>query len=334
MDKKNFLNILSPDIAIERINTFGKLGESFLFIIDYKAENIIVIPVNEIDSSEILFQFEKINNMPKHFNYPEAKPFILEKFPIKKEDYLAKIYYVQSEIHRGNTFLTNLTQPTPVSTNYSLQEIFFHSEAKFKLWLKDRFVVFSPEIFVKIEDGKISSFPMKGTIDANLPDAENLILNDKKEIAEHATIVDLLRNDLSQVADNVEVVRYRYVEKIKTNQTDLLQVSSQIEGVLPDNYKEKLGEIIFKLLPAGSISGAPKPKTLEIIEKAEGYERGFYTGICGFFDGKNMVSSVMIRFIEQTNSGFVFKSGGGITFLSNPENEYEELIQKIYAPIY
>ena len=175
---------------------------------------------------------------------------------------------------------------------------------------------------------------MKGTIDAGIPNAEELILNDIKERAEHATIVDLIRNDLSIVAENVEVKRYRYVEKLKTNQKDLLQVSSEISGQLPENFHDKLGEIIFSLLPAGSISGAPKSKTLDIIEQAEGYDRGFYTGICGWFDGENLDSAVMIRFIEQQGDQLVFKSGGGITSKSEVEKEYQELIQKVYVPLY
>jgi para-aminobenzoate synthetase component 1 len=167
---------------------------------------------------------------------------------------------------------------------------------------------------------------MKGTIDASIPNAEQIILNDPKEKAEHATIVDLIRNDLSIVADQVEVVSYRYIDKLSTNKGDLLQVSSKITGQLPENYAQKLGDIIFSLLPAGSISGAPKPKTLEIIEKAEDYKRGFYTGICGWFDGEKLDSAVMIRFIEQQDDKMIFKSGGGITSQSNMEKEYEELI--------
>lgn len=81
-----------------------------------------------------------------------------------------------------------------------MKDVFVSSEARYKLWMKDRFVVFSPEIFVKIRDEHIYSYPMKGTIDATLPDARRRILEDPKETAEHATIVDLIRNDLSMVA--------------------------------------------------------------------------------------------------------------------------------------
>ena len=90
----------------------------------------------------------------------------------------------------------------------------------------------------------------------------------------------------------------------------------------------------FKLLPAGSISGAPKKKTVEIICKAENYKRGFYTGIFGFFDGEKLDSGVMIRYIEEQNGKLIFKSGGGVTTFSDEEKEYNEMIDKVYVPIY
>mgnify|MGYP000682968536 FL=1 len=81
------------------------------------------------------------------------------------------------------------------------------------------------------------------------------------------------------------------------------------------------GEILFSLLPAGSITGAPKKKTLEIIAEAETYERGFYTGVMGYFDGSSLDSAVMIRFVEQEGDRMYFKSGGGITCRSEVESE-------------
>jgi para-aminobenzoate synthetase component 1 len=102
---------------------------------------------------------------------------------------------------------------------------------------------------------------------------------------------------------------------------------------LPKNYAEKLGDIVFSMLPAGSISGAPKKKTVEIIRAAENYERGYYTGVFGYFDGKNLDSCVIIRYIENQNGQLVYKSGGGITFMSEAEKEYEEMLNKVYVPI-
>ena len=112
----------------------------------------------------------------------------------------------------------------------------------------------------------------------------------------------------------------------------MLQVSTEIEGTLPDNYKSTLGDIIFKLLPAGSICGAPKKKTVEIISAVEEYPRSYYTGVAGIFDGKNLDTFVMIRYIEKDGDEYYYRSGGGITARSDMENEYQEMVNKIYVP--
>ena len=209
------------------------------------------------------------------------------------------------------------------------------------------FVCFSPETFVRIKGGRIYSYPMKGTLDASLPNAEKLLMEDQKEAAEHATIVDLIRNDLSRVAEDVRVDKYRYIDVLHTNKGNILQTSSEISGRLPEDYPHHLGEILDAQLPAGSITGAPKDKTMQIIQEAEGYDRGFYTGIMGIYDQGELNSAVMIRFIEEEEvfpsktenrmnyeaiRKLYFKAGGGITSKSDCRKEYEEVIQKIYLP--
>lgn len=142
-----------------------------------------------------------------------------------------------------------------------------------------------------------------------------------------------MRNDLATVAKNIEVRRFRYVDRIETEKGAILQTSSEIVGELAENWQEKIGNILAKLLPAGSISGAPKEKTVEIIQQAEKKERGYYTGIFGIFDGENIDSAVAIRFIEQCGEKMLFRSGGGITRQSQLEQEYAELLQKVYIPL-
>ena len=174
---------------------------------------------------------------------------------------------------------------------------------------------------------------MKGTIDARIPNAKNLLKNNLKEQYEHNTIVDLLRNDLSQVAKKVRLNSFRYLDNIRTSKGPIYQSSSEIQGLLPSNWKQTSGEIIKKLLPAGSVSGAPKNKTMELIQSVELDERGYYTGVFGVFDGSRLESGVNIRFLEQREGNYYYRSGGGITHLSTLEEEYHELINKIYVPI-
>ena len=326
--------VYNKEEAVWKMNQLGVSGRSFMFIVDYKQEHVWVAEPDSIDPDEVLYDLNGFTNViTSGKKFPE-KPFEWEALPVSYEAYSRSFQTVSGHIHAGNSYLVNLTCATPVRTNLTLEEIFYFSRSTYKLWVKDRFVVFSPEIFVRLENGFIYSYPMKGTIDASLPNAREQILADKKEEAEHATIVDLIRNDLSQVASEVTVSRYRYVDELQTNKGRLLQVSSEIRGKLPDNWKGTLGDILFCLLPAGSITGAPKKKTMEIIEEAETYERGFYTGVMGYFDGNRLDSAVMIRFLEQEGNRLLFKSGGGITSQSDLQSEYNEMKQKVYVPIY
>lgn len=314
------------------MNEWGGAGIPFLFIIDFEQVKPLIFKLDEIDPAYLLYDMNGVSNSSDLSIWGKKLQPQLLKHPGSFEEYLRKFNLVNHEIALGNTFLLNLTCSTPVDLNVSLREIFDASTARYRLWLNDEFVCFSPEIFVSISNGKIRSFPMKGTIDATIPDAESIILNDPKETAEHYTIVDLIRNDLSMVANKVRVKRFRYFDLIKTSTKNLLQVSSEICGDLENGYRSVLGEIIFSLLPAGSVSGAPKRKTTEIIAAVEGIPRGYYTGIAGIFDGHTLDSGVMIRFIEKRNGGYCYRSGGGITSFSDPESEYREMIDKIYVP--
>lgn len=313
------------------MNGMGRAGVPFLFVIDFEMKGIRIFPLDRPLPQTIRYSFQNRNNTGPAVKL--RKSFSFNMFPITFEEYNSAFAEVQKQISAGNTFLTNLTFPTVVETDLTLEDIFSGSTAKYKLLMGDEFVCFSPETFITINDGVISTFPMKGTTKLTGVSSEKDLLADTKEIAEHNTIVDLLRNDLSMVASRVTVNRFRYVEKISTHAGDLLQVSSEIGGKLPDGYQAALGEIIFALLPAGSVSGAPKQKTIGIIQDVEKTDRGYYTGVWGVFDGINLDSAVMIRFIENINGLMRFRSGGGITFLSDAHTEYEELKAKVYVPI-
>lgn len=322
--------------SIKQMNAWGKNALPFFFIFDFYQQHIEVFPLTTVHQNGILFDLNEKSNLlvedEKSIINPQSISSKIEVQPVPFETYLSAFNNVQKHLQKGNSFLVNLTFPTPIQLNMSLRQIFEASSAKYRLLYKDKFVVFSPETFVKIESGNIFSNPMKGTISATIPQAEKIIIADKKEFAEHTTIVDLIRNDLSRVASKVKVDTFRYVERLETNRGAILQVSSQISGKLPNSYPQHIGTILTELLPAGSVSGAPKPKTINIIRESENYNRGFYTGVCGIFDGENLDSTVMIRFIEKTADGMIFKSGGGITAYSDPEKEYQELIDKVYLP--
>ncbi len=375
---------------IDKINRLASQDETFLFVINYQGDKAFIRQLSDINPEECLFDFEGRGNFSDEMknNSEKIAEISWQIAPPLYEDYERSFDIVKNNIMAGNSYLTNLTCKVPVSCNLSLEDIFNQAKGKYKLLLRRKrnqaedkaqqkeeeaqnkadkkeenieeisnpFVCFSPETFVRIKNGRIYSYPMKGTLDASLPDAEKQLMEDRKEAAEHATIVDLIRNDLSRVAEDVRVDKYRYIDVLHTNKGDILQTSSEISGSLPEDYRQHLGEILDAQFPAGSITGAPKDKTMQIIHEAEGYDRGFYTGIMGIYDQGELNSAVMIRFIEEENSPvdfeadgeknfkanegkepkesreLYFKAGGGITSKSDCRREYEEVIQKIYLP--
>ncbi len=306
-----------------KISRLASRGIPFLLISDFKADTILVYTEEELDGEDIAFSFTPTAPL-------EPTPLI--KHPIDYQTYKKGFEKIIEHIKAGETYLLNYTCSTPVEATLSLKEIYQKAHALFKLRFKDDFVCFSPERFIKIEGNTISTYPMKGTIDAALPDAEKRILTNEKEMAEHIMVVDLLRNDLGIVARDIKVEKFRYIDHLKTGAKELLQVSSMITGELPATWRETFGDIITALLPAGSISGTPKRSTVAIIEEVEAHKRGFFTGIFGYFDGRNFDSAVMIRFIEKQNGQLIYKSGGGITLESRAEDEYQEMLDKIYIP--
>lgn len=374
---------------IDKINRLASQDEPFLFVINYQGDKAFIRQLSDINPEECLFDFEGRGNFSDEMknNSEKIAEISWQIAPPLYEDYERSFDIVKNNIMAGNSYLTNLTCKVPVNCNLSLEDIFNQAKGKYKLLLRRKrnqaedkaqqeeeaqnkadkkeenieeisnpFVCFSPETFVRIKNGRIYSYPMKGTLDASLPDAEKQLMEDRKEAAEHATIVDLIRNDLSRVAEDVRVDKYRYIDVLHTNKGDILQTSSEISGSLPEDYRQHLGEILDAQLPAGSITGAPKDKTMQIIHEAEGYDRGFYTGIMGIYDQGELNSAVMIRFVEEENSPvdfeadgeknfkanegkepkesreLYFKAGGGITSKSDCRREYEEVIQKIYLP--
>ena len=314
--------------GFKQIDTLGRSRTPFLFIVSYDQNKIFAKALSDLDS-DIYYKLESWRNYPLQ---KREKPFTFFKYPVAFSVYRKALEKVLEEIRSGNTYLLNLTFKTPIETNYSMKEIFTYARAKFKLYYKDEFICFSPERFVEMEDDTIATYPMKGTIDAKLPNARERILNNEKEMAEHVMIVDLMRNDLGIIGSEVKVEKFRFVEKIKAGTKELLQVSSKITAKLPTHWQDNIGSLLSQLLPAGSITGTPKRSTVHIINEVENFERDFYTGVFGVFDGTSLRSGVMIRFIEKENEKLYYKSGGGITIDSDAKSEHEELIDKIYLP--
>lgn len=313
----------------QRFNAWGRERRPFVFVVPY--DEALPCLAEPLDEPRDVFYA-----MPSHRRLPEEAPLpesvLWEPEFVPRPIYEQAFEKVQYHLHRGDSYLTNLCMATPLRSNLSLEQIFLRARAPYRVLVRGRFTCFSPELFVRMEGNAVTTCPMKGTAPADGTGPEAL-LADEKERREHATVTDLLRNDLAMVGKGVRVRRYRYAQRIVTQQGDLWATSSEVEAQLPDDWRSRLGDLLAALLPAGSVTGAPKARTCRVIAEAEPRSRGYYTGIFGLFDGRRLESAVSIRFVEQVGEGrFLYRSGGGITTLSDAREEYDELCRKVYLP--
>ena len=193
----------------------------------------------------------------------------------------------------------------------------------------------SPETLVKLQDGELSTFPIAGTSprgrtseeDAEL---EERLLKDPKELAEHNMLVDLGRNDLGRVSryGSVKVQEYLKVQKY----SHVMHITSVVTGQLRENMDQL--DAVTAVLPAGTLSGAPKIRACEIINELEGIRRGIYGGAIGYIDFTgNMDVCIAIRTAVKKDGRVYVQSGGGVVADSDPEKEYQESINKAMAVV-
>ncbi|MFT4032788.1 MAG: aminodeoxychorismate synthase component I [Siphonobacter sp.] len=297
----------------EELNEYGR---PCLFILDFELQQPLIWPLDQAPHDSVWYDLHGKTNLIQT-KIPSSS-FYFQKYPISLEAFEQKFNYVHQQLLAGNPFLANLTARTLVDTNLTFQEIFLRSQAKYKLWVSkpnQAFVCFSPETFVRIVDNQIFCQPMKGTIDADLPNAYEQVLADQKE--EHATIVDLIRNDLAQVITGRWVERFRYIDRIPTNNKTLLQVSSKIKGRLPQNWQEELGTLLLTLFRRDRLRGLLNQRLSKLFNRLRMSHWVIIPEFVGIFDGNTLDSGVMIRFLERTPEGIFFRSGARITFLSD-----------------
>jgi anthranilate synthase component 1 len=193
----------------------------------------------------------------------------------------------------------------------------------------------SPETLVKLVNGVLHTFPLAGTRPRGKTEEEDLtlessLLSDPKELAEHNMLVDLGRNDLGRLSrfGTVSVEKYMAVERY----SHVMHIGSTVRGEIRED-KDAV-DAIASVLPAGTLSGAPKIRACEIIHELEGGRRGVYGGAIGYIDFTgNMDTCISIRLAYKKNGKVFVRSGAGIVADSVPENEYTECINKAAAVI-
>lgn len=199
----------------------------------------------------------------------------------------------------------------------------------------DEIMCSSPETLVRLQEGRLTTFPVagsrpRGTTPAEDKALERELLADEKELSEHNMLVDLGRNDLGRVSEigSVEVTEYMMIHRY----SKIMHICSQVEGDLADGCDAL--DALASVLPAGTLSGAPKIRACEIIEELEHEPRGVYGGALGYLDfAGNMDTCIAIRMAARKNGVVTVQAGGGIVADSVPENEYLESANKARAVI-
>src|SRR5690349_9685508 len=152
----------------QQMNAWGKDKVPFLFVIDFELQKPVIIPLADVDPDEVLFDINGFSNAHSFSPTSESTVAIDSTKPIPLSAYQKKFDIVFNHLMYGDSYLTNLTTTTQITLTSSLRDLYLKSKARYKLFFRNEFLVFSPEIFVQIRGGEIFSYPMKGTIDAAL----------------------------------------------------------------------------------------------------------------------------------------------------------------------
>lgn len=284
------------------------------------------------------FEGEAPKDSPAEDHKP-SESFAIQnlRFGIDEKEYAQKIEAIKEYIRAGDTYQVNLTDQvrfdfsgSPMAVFAALAEsqpVQYSAFLQGEMW---QILSFSPELFFRLKDRRIVTRPMKGTArrGAEIEEDKGIarwLQNDIKNRSENVMIVDLMRNDLGRICEygSVRVDQLFAVEKYET----LFQMTSEVSGLLRPEMR--YADIFASLFPCGSVTGAPKHRTMEIIQELEHGPRGVYTGAIGFFSpAREAVFSVPIRTVVLKNNRGTMGVGGGIVIDSLAEDEYRECLLK------
>ncbi len=360
--------MIVSDDADNALQTLGRIvggDQAAIFTLSYDLGNLLQDVSTTTDKAEpILFAaiFDELivhdydtrktratKDLPedRKADISDRVPAISAKSNVSRSDYLRMIDAIKEEIRSGNTYQANLTRQieAELPSNAEPAAIFgrlrSRHPAPFSAYISrpgSTVISASPERFFKIESGKISASPIKGTRPrGSTPDSDDELrkelLKSEKDRAENTMIVDLLRNDLGRVCEfgSVTVEKLCEIEE----HPSLFHLVSTINGKLRGGLK--FGEIIEALFPCGSITGAPKLSTMKIINRLEPNPRGLSMGAIGYYLpasfglGEMIDLSVAIRTMVIRDGVASFNVGGGIVIDSDPQKEWDETVTKSVA---
>jgi anthranilate synthase component 1 len=340
LDAENQDGFKDVDLMLfDKVIVFDNFKQKIIVIINMKTENI------EDNYEKTTKELSNIVKLIKEGKPAKIKPLKLKsefKPTFSKKEYCemvekAKNYIKEGEIFQvvpsnrieadieGSLFDTyrvlRTTNPSPYMFYFSSNDIEIAGA--------------SPETLVKLKDNKVYTFPLAGTRARGKTEDEDKkleqdLLNDQKELAEHNMLVDLGRNDIGKISEigSVKVNKYLSVEKF----SHVMHLGSTVEGILRQDLNPL--SAIDSILPAGTLSGAPKIRACEIINELENNKRGIYGGAIGYIDlSGNLDTCIAIRIAFARNNKVFIRSGGGVVADSIPENEHQETLNKASAVI-
>lgn len=321
-------------------------GNLFL-IFDHYSDTISILALNyeghEIDLEKAVREVEsRIHDLD--FNYLSSHPEEYGSTPLTradhKERFLRGVVEVRREIQKGNLLQGVLSRRVVLHTDMPALEAYRRlrslNPSPYMFYLDfGNFQLFgsSPEMHVKVEGNRVIARPIAGTrrrghTRGEDEQLERELLEDEKEKAEHLMLVDLARNDLGRISKpgSVEVTEFMGIERY----SHVMHIVSQVEGRLIDG-KEGV-EAIRKTFPAGTVTGAPKIRAMEIIDSLEDERRSFYAGIVGYLEpGGTLDTCITIRSALKKDDLLLLQAGAGIVYDSVPEREYSETASKLAA---
>ena len=336
--------------AFKFIHKMLKKGYSGYALINYEAGSLFEEKLAKLlpDKNNKLIQFfffdkkqiQKFKSSKVIFSDANQVNYSISDFKLNRTrtQFLNDVKKIKYYLKEGETYQVNYT--VKGSFNFSgsrssfFQMMLFNQSARYSAFINNReelVISLSPELFFEVNGKSITSKPMKGTIQRGFNSRSDEKIADElkyseKNRAENVMIVDLLRNDLGRICryGSILVDDLFGIEKYES----LYQMVSTVKGKL--NKKMKMKDVFQNIFPCGSVTGAPKIRTMEIINEIERSDRGIYTGSIGLFTPKTIKMNVAIRTIKlDKNSGLgVMGLGSGIVWESDPEKEYEEVVLK------
>lgn len=335
IDTENFKDV---DLMLfDKVIAFDHVRQKLIFITNMSLEDI------DEGYKEATEELEALVDLVRNGEKAEENDgkLLSEVTPLfSKDEYCAMVEKAKRHIHEGDIFQIVLSNRLSASfegsllNTYRILRTINPSPYMFYFAGTDVEVAgASPETLVKLEDGVLHTFPLAGTRPRGKTEEEDKrleaeLLADEKELAEHNMLVDLGRNDLGKISKfgTVEVEKLRSIERY----SHVMHIGSTVRGDIADGYDAL--DAIEAVLPAGTLSGAPKIRACQLIGDLENNKRGIYGGAIGYIDFTgNMDTCIAIRIAYKKNGKVFVRSGAGIVADSVPEKEYEECLNKARA---